>query len=122
MSKKSKRSKATSITEKVRMNVLMRDRTRCIFCEMGYHNDECVDEAAKDIKDIMHYIPRSAGGLGIERNLAVGCRYHHSMYDNGNNGRHYEMKELFRHYLQSRYTDWNENELVYNKWSFLGGK
>ena len=42
MSKKSKRSKATSITEKVRMNVLMRDRTRCIFCEMGYHNDECI--------------------------------------------------------------------------------
>lgn len=64
----------------------------------------------------MHYIPRSAGGLGIPQNGAIGCQFHHNMLDNGNQGKRKEMLEIFKQYLQELYTEWNEDELVYRKW------
>lgn len=67
----------------------------------------------------MHYIPRSQGGLGIPQNGAVGCQCHHGMMDNGNNGKRQEMLEFFKEYLQRHYPDWDEKELVYDKWKFL---
>lgn len=70
----------------------------------------------KEIKSIMHYIPRSKGGLGIPQNGAVGCQYHHEMMDNGNTGNRDEMLEIFKAHLQQHYPDWNEKDLVYNKW------
>lgn len=66
--------------------------------------------------EIMHFIPRSQGGLGIKENLAVGCKYHHNMLDNGKDTRG-EMMELFERVLQKHYRDWNKKELVYSKWS-----
>lgn len=68
------------------------------------------------LMSIMHYIPRSKGGLGIEQNGALGCQYHHSMLDNGHQGRRVEMLEMFKGYLQSHYDNWNEEELYYRKW------
>lgn len=65
---------------------------------------------------VMHYIPRSAGGLGIPQNGAIGCQFHHNMLDNGNQGKRKEMLEIFRQYLQELYPEWNEDELVYRKW------
>lgn len=70
----------------------------------------------KEIKSIMHYIPRSKGGLGIPQNAAVGCQHHHNMMDNGNKGKRGEMLEIFKEYLMRHYTDWNEQDLIYNKW------
>ena len=67
------------------------------------------------IKDIMHYIPKSFGGLGIPQNLALGCRYHHSMLDHANINHREEMQEIFREYLDLLYPDWNENDLYYKK-------
>lgn len=64
----------------------------------------------------MHYIPRSAGGLGIPQNGAIGCQFHHNMLDNGNQGKRKEMLETFKQYLQELYPEWNEDELVYRKW------
>ncbi len=83
---------------------------------MNYHMERA-NWYGKEIKSIMHYIPRSHNGLGIAKNGAVGCQYHHEMLDNGNEGRRREMLMLFRSYLQDHYTDWKENTLVYSKWN-----
>ena len=58
--------------------ICYRDHGECIFCSMGYYT-ECSSEMLLEIKDIMHYIPKSSMGLGIEQNGALGCRYHHGM-------------------------------------------
>ena len=64
---------------------------------------------------VMHYIPRSRNGLGIPQNGAIGCQYHHEMLDNGHEGYRKEMLEIFRDYLKSKYTDWDEEKLTYSK-------
>lgn len=71
---------------------------------------------SQQILSVMHYIPRSAGGLGIPQNGAIGCQFHHNMLDNGNQGKRKEMLEIFKQYLQELYPEWNEDELVYRKW------
>ena len=68
---------------------------------------------------IMHYIPRSQGGLGIEQNAAVGCIYHHNLMDNGNKGLRPEMMKIMKEYLERIYQEWNEEELTYSKWKEL---
>ena len=115
----SKRSRACDFSTKER--TLIKDRDyRCIFCKKGYRMGGANDFNTS-IMEIMHYIPRSAGGLGIPQNAAVGCKYHHVMYDNGNEGRHDEMKGIFAEYLNRIYAGWNEKDLVYNKWKYLEG-
>lgn len=76
------------------------------------------DPMLYQIKDVMHYINKSKGGLGVARNGAVGCRYHHNLLDNGNKGLRGEMLEFFKEYLMRQYPDWEEKELVYSKWNF----
>ena len=41
------------------------------------------------------------------------------MLDNGNTGRREEMLGLFKDYLMQQYKYWNEEDLIYDKWSFL---
>lgn len=115
MPKKSKQARAREFSPKIRQEILYRDNASCIFCRIGYHM-EGATWLAKDIKSIMHYIPRAKGGLGIPQNGAVGCQHHHEMMDNGNHGRRQEMLGIFRSYLMEQYPDWNEEELVYSKW------
>lgn len=115
---KSKQAKAHEFTAAARKEIMFRDRNECIFCRKQYR----MQGAAwldKEVKSIMHYIPRSKGGLGIPQNGAVGCAYHHDMMDNGNKGNRGEMLGIFRAYLQEHYPEWNEAELVYDKWNFL---
>ena len=114
---KSKQAKAREFSQKARKEIKLRDRDNCIFCTMGYRM-EGADFYARNMKSIMHYIPRSRNGLGIPKNGAVGCQYHHEMLDNGNKGNREEMLFMFWRYLQSKYPDWNEKELVYSKWDF----
>ena len=111
---KKKRTKAIEFRAIDRITIVNRD-SGCIFCKMNYHNDELSDYEKAGCQ-IMHYIPRSHGGLGIPQNAAVGCVGHHMMLDNGNKGRGPEMKELFKKYLQSKYPDWDESELTFNKY------
>ena len=118
--KRSKRARATDLSAKSRKEIMIRDGGRCIFCVAGYHMGKATP-LEMELKEIMHYIPRSAGGLGIPQNAAVGCKYHHVMYDNGNEGRHDEMKGIFAGYLSRIYAGWNEKDLVYNKWQYLEG-
>ena len=110
--KKSKRTKATSFSKDTVTAIMQRDRYQCLFCRLGkYGKSEC-----DWIQDIMHYVNRSAGGLGIEQNGVVGCRYHHSLLDNGNKGYRKEMLADMKAYLQEQYPDWNEEDLYYKKY------
>lgn len=103
---KSKRSRACEIRPKVKEAVRRRDAGRCIICRQpGLPN--------------AHYIPRSQGGLGVEQNIVTLCPSCHIAYDNGHKRREY--KELIRNYLMSRYRNWNEKDLIYDKWKEVGG-
>ena len=108
-------TKKTEFSAKERQKIIKRDRGQCIFCEMGYPAAGA-GYLDLEIKDIMHFIPRSQSGLGVERNGAVGCRYHHTQLDNGNKGLHADMKERFEAYLKKCYPDWNKAELIYQKY------
>lgn len=116
MAKKSKQARAREFSPAQRKKIKNRDRDQCIFCMMGYQMNVEEYSFEMQIKSIMHFIPRSQGGLGIEQNGAIGCHYHHHMFDNGTQGNRGEMKELFKEYLKRFYKDWNEEALVYNKW------
>lgn len=104
-------------TQKERKKIVERDGGACIFCRLGYRM-EGGDSFSLSVKDIMHFVPRSAGGLGVERNGAVGCRYHHTMLDNGSGGNRKEMLSLFEAYLRGKYPDWDRGRLVYRKCDF----
>ena len=56
-----------------------------------------------------------ASGVGNCKKRGVG---HHTMLDNGNQGRREEMLSMFREYLKRHYRDWNEADLVYKKYDF----
>ena len=101
MTYKSKRSKATDIPMRVKKAVFERDNGMCIYCgRRGMPN--------------AHYISRQHGGRGIEQNIVTLCIGCHHQYDNGE--LHKEIGEYLRKYLRAKYPDWNEQELIYNKW------
>lgn len=101
---KSKRSKACDISQKTKQIVWERDGRECIICgRPGLPNS--------------HYIRRSKGGLGIEQNIATMCIECHNAYDDGKDTelRDY-IKQKTKKYLQSKYDDWKEEDLIYKKW------
>lgn len=100
----SKRSKACDISPKVRKEVLERDRYKCIICG----SNQCLQ--------IAHYISRARGGLGIPQNLGVMCVHCHFQFDNGK--LHKEIESAFMGRLKAFYPNWNEENLIYKKWSF----
>ena len=103
----SKRAKATQISNKVRRVVYERDNGLCVVCgRQGF------PEA--------HYVPRSAGGLGIEQNIVCLCRDCHTKFDFGDGETCQLMGEAIKAYLQSKYPDWNEDDLVYRKYEDVG--
>lgn len=98
---KSKRSKATDISQKVKKAVWERDGHRCIFCGSPYAMPNA------------HYIPRSKGGLGIEQNIVTACAQCHQKMDNSTD-RKWFLLQTKRH-LEKHYPGWNEKDLVYEK-------
>lgn len=115
---KSKQCKSREFSPKARKIIAERDNDTCIFCQIGYHMEKAT-YLGLQLRSVMHYIPRSAGGLGIPENGAVGCQYHHDMLDNGNGGHREEMLELFEEYLVSVCDDWDKSKLVYDKWAIF---
>lgn len=102
----SKRTKATDISTDVRKVVMERDShfspyPTCIFCGNPYG------------LQIAHYIPRSAGGLGIKENLACVCYVCHKKLDQSTNRQ--PMLKNFEIYLRHYYKDWNQDKLKYKK-------
>ena len=114
-SRSSKAAKAREFNKKARDEIFMRDKGECIFCQISYHM-EGATWYSRELRSIMHYIPRSRNGLGIPENGAIGCQYHHDMLDNGNQGHREEMLEIFRDYLKNHYKNWNEERLIYSRW------
>ena len=117
----SRAAKAREFSTKAREEIFLRDRGQCIFCMKLYRMDER-DWIQREILQVMHYVPRSKNGLGIPKNGALGCMYHHNMLDNGHQGHRKEMLEIFREYLKSKYKDWSEEDLVWNKWRETNGR
>lgn len=101
-----KRTKAVAIPSKVREEVEKRDSVNGVPC--------CIFCGSPNARGEAHFIARSQGGLGVPKNLITTCRQCHSQLDNGQATKIYKMRA--REYLQSKYPDWNEEELVYNKW------
>lgn len=103
--------------KKTRERIYQRDNGQCIFCRMGF-SKEGAEWLDLEVKDIMHFVPKSSLGLGVEQNGAIGCRYHHTLLDNGNKGMREEMLQKFEEYLRSKYPDWDKDKLVYRKYDF----
>ena len=107
---KTKRSKATDISNKVKEIVFARDKGKCVICGNSYN-----------VMPNAHYISRAKGGLGIEQNIVTLCTEMtlnkcHRKYDFGTKKQHDEIGEKIKNYLKSKYDNWNENDLVYKKW------
>lgn len=103
--KKHKQTKEKEIPKKVKEAVWKRDKHRCIFCkkevDVFYAN--------------AHFIPRSAGGLGIEENIFTACEDCHREQDNGQKTKEYDQKA--KRYLRRIYgADWNIEKLIYKKY------
>ena len=106
---KSKRSKATDISMSVKKKVWERDKHRCVLCG-NYCN----------VMPNAHFIPRSKGGLGIEENIITLCteltpNKCHRKYDFGTKEERQQIREQLRNYLKSKYENWNEEDLYYDK-------
>lgn len=103
--KKHKQTKETGIDAKTKVRVWERDKHKCIFCNKQVNwNKACC-----------HYIPRSQGGLGVEKNIFTACDYCHDQQDNGLHSD--VLTEYAKNYLKSIYgSSWNEEELIYKKY------
>ena len=109
MAYKSKRAKATDISAKVKKAVWERDNGRCVVCGNSYN-----------VMPNAHYIPRSRGGLGVERNIVTLCtnltpNKCHYRFDFGTKDQRQQIHDIIKRYLQSKYDDWNEEDLYYKK-------
>ena len=106
---KSKRAKATDIPQSVKNKVWERDKHRCVVCG-NYCN----------VMPNAHYISRQKGGLGIEQNIVTLCTEFtknkcHRRYDFGTKKEREEIGIKIQKYLQSKYDDWDEEDLIYKK-------
>lgn len=107
---KTNRAIAVGISQETKKRVWERDGGRCVVCGNNYN-----------VMPNAHYIPRSRGGLGIERNIVTLCteltpNKCHRKFDFGNKKERKEIKEKIRNYLMSKYDDWDESKLTYKKW------
>lgn len=110
-------TKLLRFDKKTIRRIQQRDNYSCLFCRIGYHCEEFNPNKLDFIvHDIMHFIPKSKLGLGIEENGVEGCRYHHHLLDNGNKNLRQEMLDIMEKYLQSIYPDWSKDKLVYRKY------
>lgn len=111
---KKKLSSRMEFTAKERRKIHERDRERCVFCEMGYQMPEDPAYCRTGLQ-IMHIVPRSQLGMGVEQNGALGCVYHHTMMDNGNTGHRKEMQTILEDRMKRLYPGWSRESVTYKK-------
>ena len=109
-----KRTKALQIPIEVKKAVAERDKvndwTCCVYCGLP-----APSEAPLAFSNA-HYIARSQGGLGIEENILTLCPNCHKAFDQSSDaGVRQYLKEIFKAYLESKYENWREDDLVYKK-------
>jgi predicted restriction endonuclease len=109
-----KRTKALQFSKATIQQIIERDE-ECFFCRQGYHLI-APGVFAYAAHDPMHVVNKSQGGLGVLQNGVLGCRYHHSLLDNGNKGLRKEMEQMLMDYLKTLYPGWTEESVTYNKW------
>ena len=95
------RTKSTAINGISRKTTHEPDGYRCVYCG---RTDRPIELA--------HFISRTRGGLGVPKNLISLCGDCHRDYDGA---RHSEIQPFLAEYLKSKYPDWNENDLIYQK-------
>ena len=107
---KTKRSKATDISQKVKQIVWERDNHCCVYCGMnGY------------VMPNAHILSRSKGGLGIETNIVTLCtdlnpNKCHSKFDNGTEEEKKKIYKKIESYMKSIYgNDWSIDSQKYKK-------
>ena len=102
---KNLKAKKCDISQKTKEIVWERDKHRCILCgdTRAFPN--------------AHYIPRSQGGLGIEKNVVTLCIKCHHDYD-FNKAKRKEIGQKIRNYFILIYPDWDESELYFRKENF----
>jgi predicted restriction endonuclease len=105
---KSNRTKATSISSKVRKQVLERDHHRCVIC-----GDTWMLETAHI------FVSRAHGGKGVTKNLAMLCHKHHKMLDSGRKEEQDNIRLVVESYLKVKYGRIDLSELKYDKWKGL---
>lgn len=112
--RKSTMSRRLEFSPTVRQKIIERDQG-CFFCRACITwSTPCQVIFAP--KDIMHIVARSQLGLGVEQNGVLGCRYHHSLLDNGNKGLHREMDSMLQDYMRELYPGWTPDSVTYHKW------
>lgn len=104
-----KQTKATSIPYEVKERVWERDGGRCVLCGRTY-----------GAFPNAHFVARAHGGKGIEENILTLCIPCHHAYDQTEHRE--ELRQRLRRYLQEQYPEWNEENLVYRKYDFTGGR
>lgn len=97
-------TKKTEIKTTTKKVVWERDNHRCIFC-----GREVPVSCANS-----HYIKRSQNGKGIEQNIMTNCHECHSKFDDSIERAN--MLQKAKYYLQSKYENWNEKDLIYKKY------
>lgn len=112
MGRKLKRQ--TEYTAAARKKIHERDREMCVFCAMGYAMPEDLS-ATRSALQIMHIVPRSQLGKGVEENGALGCVWHHNMLDNGNAGNRREMLAILEERMRYFYPGWSREKVTYRK-------
>lgn len=104
------RSEACEFDQATRERIRERDQG-CVFCQILFR----MPPVPLPASDIMHIVSRAHGGLGIEQNGVVGCRWHHEMLDNGHDGERPAMMEYLESYMRRFYPNWSKQKLIYRK-------
>ena len=99
---KHRETKFTEISPKTKEAVWQRDGGRCLLCGSINAGPHC------------HYIRRSQGGSGEERNIWTGCEACHRNFDSEPSDGH--LHAVVRDYLKALYKDWDESNLIYKKY------
>lgn len=106
-----KRTDALAIPQSVKAAVAARDSIDgapcCILC------GKPAPTIAPTSYSCAHYISRAQGGLGIEGNILTLCPTCHARYDSTLERKN--LRAFFKRYLQDKYIDWRETELIYRK-------
>ena len=106
--KKHSRTKACEISPDVKRIVYKRDG-RCLMCGSGVREENAC----------CHLIPRSQGGMGVEKNILTLCQKCHREFDEGPDREYWT--NWFNWYLTGIYGPIERSEVVYDKWEAIFG-